>query len=427
MGKKVHANRRKKTRKDAERRKARQVEATPLDKALPPTIDVEDLDDATGGAVAVRLHQVIVRSLLSNDDRKAENVGGPLNITIQGQSTLLNWGMKYKNKKFETNETTFQKGRLLYAGKPNGALNFDVSMIESDQDQADALKGLASVLEFLGTVTSLVPVYGTVAGAGFNLGSSIANFFAGQQKNDLELYYAGGIGSLLDKSESNPQARTVPSGILKIIRPVQGATNPTDIEIHLKIDALNESDKDLKKDDEVLVVLRNIGIADEDGKPYELEMDKGDKVIVETKVKGGSKAQEFQMNVQGFPGDNTLSAVTNIEDHVIYRGKWGSGVSAAVSITVAPEDVISEAMPIIEKAKGFADALDPEQTDTTDKIQTVVQATSELITSVSPKVRHSLGGGDLYLTAGKKSLTASSLKGVNATFYLEIIPVKAAT
>ncbi len=396
-----------KLRRNAKRYKnTKRLADIPRDKAIKPKLDLSGLTgDVIDDGVAVRLDRVIVRGLLAQERESPRTLGGPLTIGINGRSTILRWGFGESGGL----DCEFSRGRLLYAGNPGGVLDLDVSLIESDEHKKNDLAKMSGFLTFAAKIASVVPVYGAAVGAGLGFANALVDFTASQINNDLEMRYAGGFGPMILPGKALRQ------GVARVIRSRSGANQPDDIEIHLKIEKLAKASS-LSPNKEVVVVLRGVMI---DEKAFNVEP--SDKVMLETTVAGASKPQTYSLTAEGFPKKSAWSKVINLINKPIYRGAWGRGLSVAIALQVIPNQVFEKMGPLLGQIQGFSSAIAPDRQTEIDHAIAVTQATSELLSAFVPNVRHSLGVSDLLVRTGEHIVTASSLEGVNATFFLDVI------
>ena len=201
---------------------------------------LEDGDLALVVLAGFELH-----SLYGHDGRRAgrsdrtrrrwKDVEGFLRFDVSGQETQLAWSASVAGRRED--ELTFRLkdpeklgGRLLYFGRPDGVLDLDVSLLESDAGARKRLSSAGRVVDFVSDAAGPVPGLGTAVAGSLDLFRAVLDFARKNELDDLELR---ALTSLGDAASAGGES-TLRSGRYTLRRR-RAATRATDFELGLDV------------------------------------------------------------------------------------------------------------------------------------------------------------------------------------------------
>ncbi len=193
------------------------------------------------------LQEIEIRRLFASDERRRHpkrrtgpghpNVEGFLHFRISGQETPLRWSAKVTDESRESLLYRLEHperlaNRLLYYGKPEGILDLEVSLIESDRDVRDSLETAEKLTDLVAGLVRGLPGLGTPAASGLGFLGAILEFARKQSRDDLELQLFTSLGDPVstarsrDGSKKRKTSAGLRTGRYRIIRGPEGSENP---------------------------------------------------------------------------------------------------------------------------------------------------------------------------------------------------------
>jgi len=143
----------------------------------------------------VLIKSLEIERLVANDPETS--VGGAVILQVGSVNNVMPWKGTYKNDSCKLlNSDHYKNAVLMMANrKQTTHVPFSVQIVEHDEDDYEQLsKGIKSVMGAIGSVMKFVP---TLPAAVFGVANALVNLVlvVGRNfvKDDLELYYAGGL------------------------------------------------------------------------------------------------------------------------------------------------------------------------------------------------------------------------------------------
>ena len=149
-----------------------------------------------------------IQRLFASDERRRHpkrrsgpghpNVEGFLHFRIGGQETPLRWSAKVTGRResliYRLEHAELLTNRVLYYGEPEGLLDLDLSLIESDRDVRDALDTAEKLTELAAGLARVLPGPGIPVAGGLGFLGALLAFARKQSRDDLELQLFASLG-----------------------------------------------------------------------------------------------------------------------------------------------------------------------------------------------------------------------------------------
>ncbi len=322
-----------------------------------------------GDPIAVTLTDVSILKLLSKDWEKGRE--GALVLSFNGQVSTVAW-------KFEPGKPVSIQRQLLYVGRPEGLVDVNIELVESDGGDRKVLAAIGEALRALSAM-AFVPGYGAVAAAGFGLGSAIAEFARAAIDDDVELRLRGSIGDL-----GQPGGKRLPLrvGSYRASRRSDGAE-----EVGIGFSAHRFVPGTADANREVAILLDRVALELPDTGDDDVLMI--DTVFTGGPQKKGSRPTSVAFSLKqelenrGEPIDRTLG----IWGAVLYRGPWGRGIGFDLSVAAIARKPADEIRQLLDEAGRLARAVAGEYAEQVDTAVRAVETARAVVAKFSPEKR----------------------------------------
>lgn len=322
---------------------------------LAVTDDVEEGDE-----ILVFADRIKISGLFTDSERlERRDQEGVVSFGVNGQASTVSWKRPLVRRfPKQWGPLDDSQVRLLYVGDPEGLLDFDVALLESDEPEREFFQRIADLLESAAAFIGLAPGAGTAASAALGLGAAIAKLIKAKIDDDAEMRFLGTLGGedLLLKYGEYQLQRHAFSGI------------SPEITIKLRIEKF---EKELLPE-KATILLDGIDFqtrgSDSIGNLQLEDRVVSDITITQTAVGDGTtsegtpRANTLQID-RPFFGENraTWLNTLGINDKLLYDGPWGINLALTINMSGIPADINNEEwMAVIAQTGGLIESLVPE-------------------------------------------------------------------
>jgi hypothetical protein len=325
-------------------------------------------------------------------------VEGFLNFRLNGQETPLRWsaavsGASSTSLSHQVEDSERFSNRLLYFGKPEGIVDLEVSLIESDEDLRRHLKKAEQITEFAADIAKGIAGPGMAVAGGLTLFGAILEFARSVTKDDLELQLFGALGDPTVGPRKSTGGVPLRTGVYRIERGEAGSPEP-DLTISFRVHRVAPAERRRR----AIVRIESIELDLEDSL-------KKHTFVFEAVVGSGRRGKRFGFSeVLENSARGGLENVLAVQDKPIYAGPIDPGAPFRFQIaTLRDRDYARALVNVLDAAGGFAGSVidDPEDTKLAGQVTKAVESLGSLLIDMLPKKSYSLrkegiiGGGEV--------------------------------
>jgi len=327
------------------------------------------------------------RGMVHGRPRQLEREG-VLAIELNGQPTAISWAT-HRNGHLKNNgrRRDGSKGgpnkfsnSLVYFGPAKDPLDAAVLLLESDEQQREALLEARDALARLAAVAGRVPGYGTAAAAGLTLGSGLIDLARQRIDDEVELLYHGAFGEA-------PTTEPVRAGTYTLLRPNREdprAQDDPDLELTFKAHRFKPAGEGGK--DAFTAAIESIEWTPPEDLLDDLNPENA-RLILEATFGSGKARQEYSFQQRLKNDEATLERVFGLRNKRVYRGPHRLGVPYSISLVVVHEDDDLELIEgLASHGATFAAAIGEEETSqAAERVAKGVQSLRAVVTELMPK------------------------------------------
>lgn len=318
-----------------------------------------------GQEVTITVKKMIIRNLLSKDMRKKSNRNGVVTFQFHEGEGTSSTHSAIRWKKEGGTEKVFNYDQVIYYGQidPHRPLDLQVMLTESDEKQRKTARFVKDVFGTITTAAAAVPVFGHVTAAVSNTGRLVAEAFQDGLKDDLELFFRGGLRVIrADSKGSLPEGRyTIKRLARKVKKSCLGGKKftlepdpdaPPDIEIvmelmYLRSDRIMQISQPYPR---VRIYLHRL-ITKLKGRSYISRKT----FMFDASFGRGEDSKHFKIQAP-LTEDGNVRNILAIQNCLMYEGPLGVGIPFNVQASMAKTEMVKHISRFVTTAASAAGA-----------------------------------------------------------------------